>query len=60
MFYARCLRAELLRRKGRTILTLLGLALGVGLVITISSLSNGLDDAQKTTLDPLAGIGTPR
>ena len=58
MFYARYLRAELLRRKGRTILTLLGLALGVGLVITISSLSNGLDDAQKTTLDPLAGIGT--
>jgi putative ABC transport system permease protein len=58
MFYARYLRAELLRRKGRTILTLLGLALGVGLVITISSLSNGLDAAQKTTLDPLAGIGT--
>jgi putative ABC transport system permease protein len=58
MFYARYLRAELLRRKGRTIVTLLGLALGVGLVITISSLSNGLDDAQKTTLDPLAGIGT--
>src|SRR5688572_4344782 len=58
MFYARYLRAELLRRKGRTILTLLGLALGVGLVITISSLSNGLDEAQRTTLDPLAGIGT--
>ncbi|MDX6483689.1 MAG: putative transport system permease protein, partial [Gaiellaceae bacterium] len=58
MFYARYLRAELVRRKGRTILTLLGLALGVGLVITISSLSNGLDHAQKTTLDPLAGIGT--
>jgi putative ABC transport system permease protein len=58
MFYARYLRAELLRRKGRTILTLLGLALGVGLVITLSSLSNGLDEAQKTTLNPLAGIGT--
>jgi putative ABC transport system permease protein len=58
MFYTRYLRAELLRRKGRTILTLLGLALGVGLVITIASLSNGLDDAQQTTLDPLAGIGT--
>jgi putative ABC transport system permease protein len=58
MFYARYLRAELLRRRGRTILTLLGLALGVGLVITISSLSNGLDEAQQTTLDPLAGIGT--
>jgi len=58
MFSVRYLRAELLRRKGRTIITLLGLAIGVGLVIVISSLSNGLDDAQKKTLDPLAGIGT--
>jgi ABC-type antimicrobial peptide transport system permease subunit len=58
MFYLRYLRAELLRRKGRTILTLLGLALGVALVIAIASLSNGLDRAQKATLDPLAGIGT--
>src|SRR5215216_4469951 len=58
MFYLRYLRAELLRRKGRTILTLVGLALGVGLVIAISSLSNGLDDAQRSTLDPLSGIGT--
>ena len=37
---------------------MLGLGLGVGLVIVISSLSNGLDQAQKKTLDPLAGIGT--
>ena len=58
MFYLRYLRAELLRRRGRTILTLLGLAVGVGLVIAISSLSKGLDEAQAATLDPLAGIGT--
>ncbi|MGZ8693582.1 MAG: ABC transporter permease [Gaiellaceae bacterium] len=58
MFYLRYLRAELLRRRGRTILTLLGLAVGVGLVIAISSLSKGLDEAQSATLDPLAGIGT--
>ena len=58
MFYLRYLRAELLRRKGRTILTLGGIAVGVGLVIAISSLSNGLDDAQRSTLDPLGGIGT--
>jgi len=58
VFYLRYLRAELLRRKGRTILTLVGLALGVGLVIAISSLSNGLVDAQRSTLDPLSGIGT--
>jgi ABC-type antimicrobial peptide transport system permease subunit len=58
MFYLRYLRAELIRRRGRTILTLLGLAVGVGLVIAISSLSKGLDEAQSATLDPLAGIGT--
>src|SRR5262245_56284967 len=58
MFSLRYLRAELTRRKGRTIITLLGLAIGVGLVIAIASLSNGLDDAQKKTLDPLSGIGT--
>ncbi|MDX6475016.1 MAG: putative transport system permease protein, partial [Gaiellaceae bacterium] len=58
MFYVRYLRNELLRRRTRTIVTLLGLGLGVALVIAISSLSNGLDRAQKKTLDPLAGIGT--
>jgi putative ABC transport system permease protein len=58
VFYFRYLRAELIRRRGRTILTLLGLAVGVGLVIAISSLSKGLDEAQSATLDPLAGIGT--
>ena len=58
MFSLRYLRAELLRRRGRTVLTLLGLALGVALVIAISSLSRGLEDAQAQTLDPLAGIGT--
>jgi ABC-type lipoprotein release transport system permease subunit len=47
MFYLRYLRAELVRRKGRTILTMLGLALGVGLVIAISSLSNGLETAWR-------------
>jgi ABC-type antimicrobial peptide transport system permease subunit len=58
VFYLGYLRAELVRRKGRTILTMLGLALGVGLVIAIASLSSGLERAQKATLDPLAGIGT--
>ncbi len=54
----RYIRNELLRRRARTIVTLLGLGVGVGLVIVISSLSRGLDQAQKKTLDPLAGIGT--
>src|SRR5579862_6077593 len=43
---------------GRTILTLLGLSIGVALVIAISSLSRGLDHAQKTALNPLSSIGT--
>jgi putative ABC transport system permease protein len=58
VFYFSYLRSELLRRKGRTILTLLGLALGVALVIVITSLSHGLDQAQKTALNPLSSIGT--
>jgi ABC-type antimicrobial peptide transport system permease subunit len=58
VFYLSYLRSELLRRKGRTVLTLLGLALGVALVIVITSLSHGLDQAQKTALNPLSSIGT--
>src|SRR2546425_647630 len=51
VFYLRYLRSELLRRRWRTIVTLLGLGLGVALVIAIASLSKGLDRAQKKTLD---------
>src|SRR5438477_11893077 len=58
MFYVRYVRSELLRRRVRTALTVLGLALGVALVITISGLSRGLDRAQKTALDPPSSIGT--
>src|SRR5260221_6937347 len=58
MFYLGYLRSELLRRKSRTILTLLGLSIGVALVIAISALSRGLDHAQKTALNPLSSIGT--
>ncbi|HEX7625583.1 MAG TPA: ABC transporter permease [Gaiellaceae bacterium] len=58
MFYLRYLRNELVRRRARTIVTMLGLGLGVALVVVISGLSSGLDKAQQKTLDPLAGIGT--
>jgi ABC-type antimicrobial peptide transport system permease subunit len=58
VFYLRYLRNELLRRRARTIVTLVGLGLGVALVVAIASLSKGLDRAQHSTLDPLAGIGT--
>ena len=50
--------SELTRRRGRTIVTISGLALGVALVIVIASLTRGLDDAQAQALDPLASIGT--
>jgi ABC-type antimicrobial peptide transport system permease subunit len=49
---------ELRRRAGRTILTALGLAAGVGLVIGIIGVSQGLDQAQAKVLAPLSSIGT--
>lgn len=58
VFSLRYVLAELRRRKGRTILTALGLAVGVGLVATVTSLSAGLDDAQDEVLAPLTGLGT--
>jgi putative ABC transport system permease protein len=58
MFFVGYLRSELLRRKSRTILTVLGLAVGVSLVIVVSALSKGLDKAQAKALDPLSSIGT--
>ena len=58
MFYLRYIQRELLRRRARTLLTVLGLAVGVALVIVISGLSNGLSHAQKTALSPLSSIGT--
>jgi ABC-type antimicrobial peptide transport system permease subunit len=58
VFYLRFMSAELLRRPGRTALTAFGLALGVGLVVIVSALSAGLDDAQDKALAPLTGVGT--
>jgi putative ABC transport system permease protein len=58
VFYVRFLAAELRRRPGRTALTALGLAVGVGLVVIVGALSRGLDDAQDEVLEPLTGVGT--
>ena len=58
VFYISYISAELRRRKGRTLLTALGLAVGVGLVVTVTALSSGLDDAQQKVLKPLTGVGT--
>jgi ABC-type antimicrobial peptide transport system permease subunit len=58
VFYSTYLLSELRRRKGRTLLTALGLAVGVGLVVTVTALSQGLDNAQQKVLRPLTGVGT--
>src|ERR687883_464033 len=58
MFFLSYISAELRRRRGRTLLTALGLAVGVGLVATVTALSQGLDDAQDKVLKPLTGVGT--
>ena len=58
MFQMRYVASELRRRAGRTILTALGLAAGVGLVIGIIGVSQGLNDAQTKVLSPLSKIGT--
>jgi uncharacterized membrane protein YdfJ with MMPL/SSD domain len=53
VLYLRYPSAELRRRKGRTILTALGLAVGVGMVAIVVAVSKGLDDAQSKVLAPL-------
>jgi len=58
VFYLTYILAELRRRSGRTILTALGLAIGVALVVTVNALSHGLNDAQAKVLEPLTGVGT--
>ena len=49
---------ELRRRRGRTITTALGLASGVGMVMAIVGVSQGLDRAQNDVLSPLRSVGT--
>ena len=49
---------ELRRRAGRTIVTAIGLAAGVGLVMGIIGVSSGLSDAQNKVLSPLSSVGT--
>lgn len=58
MFYVQYALAELRRRSGRTVLTALGLGVGVGLVVCVGALTQGLDDAQDEVLRPLTGVGT--
>jgi len=49
---------ELRRRARQAVFIALGLALGVGLVITVTAASSGVKNAQGTVLHSLYGIGT--
>jgi ABC-type antimicrobial peptide transport system permease subunit len=49
---------ELRRRMRQAIFIALGLAVGIGLVITVTAASSGVKDAQGTVLHSLYGVGT--
>ena len=52
------LRRELRRRMRQATFIALGLAVGIGLVITVTAASSGVKDAQATVLRNLYGVGT--
>jgi hypothetical protein len=58
VFYLSYMSSELRRRGGRTLLTGPRSWVGVGLVVAVTALSDGLDRAQDEILQPLTGLGT--
>ena len=58
MFLLGFIGAELVRRRGRALLTAFGLAVGIALVVAVTALSRGVEDAQQELFRPLAGVGT--
>src|SRR4030042_311649 len=58
MFYLAYLKAELIRRIGKTLIIAAGLAIASAIIITIISTSQGLSNSQKTVLNPLENVGT--
>ncbi|WP_326578192.1 ABC transporter permease [Streptomyces sp. NBC_00481] len=52
------LRRELRRRRKAALVVASGLALGIALVIVVSSVSSGMEKAQATVLESLYGLGT--
>src|SRR5215471_4392248 len=49
---------ELRRRMRQAVFIALGLAVGIGLVITVTAASSGVKNAQATVLHSLYGVGT--
>jgi hypothetical protein len=58
MFFIRYLWHELRRRMHQAVFIALGLAVGIGLVITVSSASAGVNKAESGVLSALYGLGT--
>lgn len=58
MFFFSYLFRELRSRKRQAIVMATGLAIGIGLVITVSALSAGVRSAQGKVLSSLYGVGT--
>jgi putative ABC transport system permease protein len=58
MFFVKYLGCELGKRTRQAVFIALGLALGIGLVITVTAASTGVKKAQSTVLQALYGIGT--
>lgn len=58
MFYFNYLRRELRHQMRQTIVVAFGLALGVGLVITVTAVASGVKDAQGRVVHALYGVGT--
>ena len=57
MFFTYIYR-ELRRRHRQALLTALGLAVGVGLVVAVTAYAGGVSDAQDKVLQSLYGVGT--
>jgi putative ABC transport system permease protein len=58
MFFLTYLRRELRRRVRPALVTATGLALAIGLVITVTAVSSGVREAQGKVLGALYGLGT--
>jgi ABC-type antimicrobial peptide transport system permease subunit len=56
--FFRYLSRELRRRSRQALVVALGLAIGVGLVVAVSAMSTGVEQAQADVLHSLYGVGT--